>query len=268
MSLIKGRPVISLYQSFSPELRTPMNVREFPFDSQELEMKISGSWLISDVNFVYNGDPTDSAKLVEDCVDPIVTLNNEFDLTGVVIEHEEHRYENLTHYDFQDEGYHEIVAKFQMTRNPTYFLRGIFLVINLVVLIGATCFWLDQTDTGTRFSISTTMFLTLVAFHFVTLDSLPKVSYSTRLDKWMSACYSLIFLSNVENILMFNLSKAYPDFCTDNCDTIDRCLFGGYTFLQLVFGLWFVSPLISRRKAIKKALKNRKISNKKQSKMD
>ena len=235
-----------------------MNLRDFPFDVQELPVNISSSWLASDMTYVFADGDCDSKKLIEICADPIVKENGEYNLTGVKIETLEHHYTNLARYDFQQEGYHEISAKFQFSRNPVYYLRGLFLIINLVLLIACAAFWLDPTDTGTRFSISTTMFLTLVAFHFVILGSLPKVPYSTRLDKWIVGCYVLMFYSNVENVLMFQLSESQPDLCNQWCSIIDRSLFGFFLLMQLCNGVWFVIPYFIRRKGFKKISKNKR----------
>jgi len=238
-----------------------MDLRDFPFDVQDLPVNISSSWLASDMNYVFVNEDSDSAQLIEICTDPIVKDNGEYALTGVNVETLEHHYANLARYDFQQEGYHEISVKFQFARNPVYYLRGLFLIINMVLLIACASFWLDPTDTGTRFSISTTMFLTLVAFHFVILGQLPKVPYLTRLDKWIVGCYVLMFYSNIENILMFQLSTTLPDMCTQWCPVIDRSLFGFFLLVQLGNGAWFLLPYFSRKKGFKKfaSMRNRVI---------
>ena len=120
-----------------------MNLRDFPFDVQELPVNISSDWLASDMSFVFVNDSTDPEKLMKACADPVVKDSGEYTLTGVNVETLEHHYANLARYDFQHEGYHEISVKFQFARNPIYYLRGLFLIINLVLLISSFTFWID-----------------------------------------------------------------------------------------------------------------------------
>jgi len=216
-----------------------MNLRDFPFDVQELPVNISSDWLASDMSFVFVNDP-------------VVKDSGEYTLTGVNVETLEHHYANLARYDFQHEGYHEISVKFQFARNPIYYLRGLFLIINLVLLISSFTFWIDPSDVGTRASLSSTMFLTLVAFHFVILDSLPKVAYSTRLDKWIVGCYALMFYSNASDILLYRLATKDTEICDQVCAPLDYAFFAIFLLVQLCNGVWFIFPYFKRKKGFEK----------------
>eukprot|EP00004_Rigifila_ramosa_P018446 TRINITY_DN4591_c0_g1_i2.p2 TRINITY_DN4591_c0_g1~~TRINITY_DN4591_c0_g1_i2.p2 ORF type:complete len:409 (-),score=116.13 TRINITY_DN4591_c0_g1_i2:67-1293(-) len=239
--VLQGRRVIMQYYSWTPVLRSPSDLRDFPFDTQVLEVVVASDfWLTSDAQIlVENADKPE--LLLEKCIDEEVFLNPEYTPVAVTVEHREHRYAGLLRYEKQETGYPEVVLGFHMQRNPMYYLRGLVIVVSFVLVIAAASFWLEPSEVGDRLSVSLTMFLTLVAFHFVSLSSLPKISYATRIDHWLGACYLLLFFSNIQNVVMFRVSLN-GDFCDKSCFSIDMACFAVYLFGFVTATAWFVSP--------------------------
>ena len=58
--------------------------------------------------------------------------------------------------------------------------------------------------------ISSTAFLTIVAYQFAISGSLPKVAYLTLMDKVMIAAFILIALSALENMVAVTMAESNP----------------------------------------------------------
>ena len=68
-------------------------------------------------------------------------------------------------------------------------------------------FWIDPTDYTTQLSISITSMLTLIAYQFLALSSLPEVPYLTRMDILMLLSIVLVFASLIEATITAILAK-------------------------------------------------------------
>eukprot|EP00002_Diphylleia_rotans_P040129 TRINITY_DN9457_c0_g1_i1.p1 TRINITY_DN9457_c0_g1~~TRINITY_DN9457_c0_g1_i1.p1 ORF type:complete len:427 (+),score=92.91 TRINITY_DN9457_c0_g1_i1:59-1339(+) len=252
---LQGRPVVAGYQVYLPTLRCPLNLTEFPFDKQELPIVVSSNWDTSDISFLLERCCIDDPSyLYRNSINPeILRQSSEYVIHDIKVEQKEHKFANLMRYDSMNHGYPELIVKICVARKPEFYTRGIALIIILVLFMGALPFWLDHQDTGTRFSISTTMFLTLVAFHFVFWGSLPKVSYLTRMDKWMVCCYAAIFMANIENLVIYRLSLN-PELCNTDClESADISFFFIYITLVLLSYVWFIWPSRNHRVFLDKA---------------
>jgi hypothetical protein len=67
--------------------------------------------------------------------------------------------------------------------------------------------WLDPEDGGTSIGISTTAFLTLVAYLFAILVLLPKVAYLTRMDRFILISTIMVFAALVQTVVMTYLAR-------------------------------------------------------------
>lgn len=60
------------------------------------------------------------------------------------------------------------------------------MIAGIITLLGFAIFLVDSDDVASRLSLFITLQLTLVAFKFVVSDHIPKVSYFTALDLYLS----------------------------------------------------------------------------------
>jgi hypothetical protein len=70
--------------------------------------------------------------------------------------------------------------------------------------------WINPAESGTSIGISTTAFLTLVAYLFAVTVLLPRVPYLTRLDWFILLSTVLVFAGLIQSILsayLVNLNK-------------------------------------------------------------
>ena len=108
---------------------------------------------------------------------------------------------------------------YHASRKTGYFIVKIFIPLILIVMMSWSVFWIDPADGGTQIGVATTTMLTLIAFRFAIDNSLPKISYLTRLDVFVMASTVLVFLNLFEVIITSRLAKAGLH---DRALTIDR----------------------------------------------
>lgn len=133
-------------------------------------------------------------------------------------------------------------ANVQMSigRVPNHYTWKIILPLTLIVLASSAVFWLDLAkfpDPGDRLTISFTGVLTVVAFDFVSSDSLPKLWYSTVLDNILVMAYVFMAVNIVLNVIATQFSAARPTACR-RTDFVGRYVFP----LAFLVGLWILIP--------------------------
>jgi hypothetical protein len=145
-------------------------------------------------------------------------------------------FERTVHCAQDKRQYSEVVMCQHIRRKPGFYVGKI---VSLLFLLGAMV-WavpiLPPDALNDRFIISLTLLLTQVrreqhrrrrwslfradctavvvssqiAFNFILVDSLPKVSYLTSLDTYLLVNYIFLSLSILENVVVYLVQRAYP----------------------------------------------------------
>lgn len=107
-------------------------------------------------------------------------------------------------------GFSRMTVSMDIARVSSHYNGNIILPMILIVLIASAVFWmdLDRTHLGDRLVLSFTSLLTVVAFDFVTSSSLPKLWYSTALDRVVTAGYVFLALNIALSVLIDRLDGA------------------------------------------------------------
>ena len=167
----------------------PLVLNDFPFDQQELSIQIVAAGLLeSDVKLVSliteSGTPSGIASKFS---------LPDFDVTS---------YEALPQPYFPREG-HPGVAGFEMkieiVRQPTYYVLKVIIPLCLIIVMSWLPRWLKPEDSGTNIGISTSAFLTLVAYLFAITVLLPRVSYVTRIDRFILLSTMMVFAGLIQS---------------------------------------------------------------------
>ena len=95
-------------------------------------------------------------------------------------------------------------------RETGYYLVKLSVPLTLIVMLSWSVFWMGKESLGGRMRISSTAFLTIVAYQFAISGSLPKVAYLTLMDKVMIAAFILIALSALENMVAVTMKERNP----------------------------------------------------------
>ncbi len=91
-----------------------------------------------------------------------------------------------------------IEGVFEARRHLGFYIGKAFVSVAIIVFMSWVVFWIDPEHLGPRLSVSVTSMLTLVAYRFLLGQSLPPVSYLTRLDYFLLGSTILVFVSLIQ----------------------------------------------------------------------
>ncbi|KAK1740381.1 hypothetical protein QTG54_009331 [Skeletonema marinoi] len=264
IAMLGGRPVITRSMLYQPECRCKFSFANFPFDETELVVKFSSNkWNSEQVNFLWSerlnsigreswgGNLTSSVRLKKEKSYLKRSVDNnavggvglsEFEIVKVRVESDEKDVNSMQRYDNAEGAFSEAHLIITVRRDPYSYLLRVGSVGELLMILEVLSFF-GSPDLSDRFSISGTIFLALVSLYGPMADALPKVSVVTRVDKWNLYNFSLLFASNVENLLAFMVQGYISE---GLLHFIEVCL--GMVYLAAVlFNLyWFLKPLADR----------------------
>lgn len=93
-----------------------------------------------------------------------------------------------------------LTTRIRIDRESAYYLMNVIAPLALIVMISWIVFWMKPV-LHERLGVSLTALLTVVAFDFLTGDSLPKLSFTTRLDQFYNISYLFVALTIVITFL-------------------------------------------------------------------
>ncbi|WP_148072956.1 DUF1254 domain-containing protein [Bythopirellula goksoeyrii] len=168
----------------------PLMLRDFPFDQQTLSIQL-----------VAAGLSEEHVKIV-----PLVneigrssSIAKKFSLPDFDVE----SWEALPTPYYPTEG-QVGVAGYQMNirvhRQATYYILKVIIPLCLIVMMSWLPRWIDPEQIGTNIGISTSAFLTLVAYLFAITVLLPRVSYVTRIDRFILLSTLTVFAGLIQTV--------------------------------------------------------------------
>ena len=103
---------------------------------------------------------------------------------------------------------------FPAQRHSSYYVWKIIVPMSLVIFMSWTVFWVSPQHT-IRFSISATSMLTLIAFRLAVGGSMPPIPYLTELDLFTIGSTVLVFTALIETVVSTALwDRQLPDFAS------------------------------------------------------
>jgi len=117
-----------------------------------------------------------------------------------------------SHYSvFEDKSYALLNVSLAVQRRPSYYRNKIMGLLTILVMMSWAVFFLGAANLNDRLSVLFTLFLASVAFHFVVLQSIPKTSYETLMDRFISTTYAFIFLPTLESVIVSIIQNTNPN---------------------------------------------------------
>ncbi|XP_070560479.1 cys-loop ligand-gated ion channel-like isoform X3 [Ptychodera flava] len=169
-----GIPYAAMNFRLKATFKEPMELYDFPFDCQDLTIRIMSDWPDTDVQFKKNMSIKDSIRI------DTFTGAQEWDLHKHVISQAVDEDRELTGSHRKYPMYH-ITAHVQ--RRIGFYLWNVALIMFLIMCMTFASFSVDPFEPADRLSVTLTLLLTSVAFKFVVSQSLPTISYLTILYK-------------------------------------------------------------------------------------
>jgi len=183
---------VAYSETFFAKVEVPMDLRKFPFDVQELEIFFHP--------FVYQRDEV--VLIPEERLSR--TWNQNLGIADwsreLVSMHE--RPTEVVHFDESRSQVSEFLVTVKITRKPTHFLVSI--LFPMVLLVGLTwcVFYMDNETLSDRLNITFIGILSVVAYYFVILDSVPEVSYLTLVDAFVIATFLILAAGVVLGVVL------------------------------------------------------------------
>ena len=169
-------------EKFFARVETPMDLRRFPFDTQQLEIFFHP--------FLYSRDelvlvPDDRLARTWDQNLGIADWSRE----GVTMQE---RAIDIAYFDESRSAMSEFVVTVEIKRRPLHMIISILLPMVLLVSLTWCVFWMDNETLANRVNITFIGVLSVVAYYFVILNNVPEVSYLTLVDAFIISTFLIL----------------------------------------------------------------------------
>ena len=193
---IKPDGTSTLTQTVNASVRSSLNLRRYPFDSQQLEavFQVLGSDRL-EVEFEIHADA--------------ITANHagfrvpQWDITGMSA--------SIREMDVPYQGTtgrsSALVLSLGMKRRSFFMVRSVILPLFFIVMLSWTVFWMDQSSLGDRMSVSFVGILTAVAYQIMVSDIMPQISYVTLMNAFLSFSFLITCATVLANLIVGNLDR-------------------------------------------------------------
>jgi hypothetical protein len=191
---ISSNGTVEYFQRVWGSFSQPIDLREFPFDSQKFESKIAAVGNTPEtVEFKQN--PEIPSGVASDFSLP------DWKVTGWKLDISP--YAPLTPKRQTASATLTITAK----RYSSHYVLKIILPLVLIMAMSWIVFWIDPVEQGTQIGVATTSMLTLIAYRFMIGGKLPPVPYLTRMDMFILGATFLVFLALLQSVVTSTMAK-------------------------------------------------------------
>ena len=181
---VKNGYKISERRRLKGDFMQTFNLKNFPFDLQELCLNVSSLRSSKEININLSKEKLSSV-----------------DVSAFTQTHEWVLYPAVGHLESSKQSYFSDTANTILdisvciSRKPTYYYWNSFLLSFIITLICFCCYAIRCDISGNRLIISITVLLTLITFKLSLSKYLPSLSYLTILDKYSLMSISIIFIN-------------------------------------------------------------------------
>ena len=172
----------------------PMNLHDFPFDSQTFGIQV-----------VYTGSN----------VDDEISLIQDPDFDSFITENYSVADWEVVGHDTSSEPMiiptvgrvPSFTLSFTAERLSNHYMMKVVAPLLMIVLLSWVVFWLNPSEGGSQLGVAVTSFLTMIAYHVALSSRLPEISYLTRLDVFVFCGTILVFLAMIEVVITTGLAQ-------------------------------------------------------------
>jgi hypothetical protein len=195
---VDGKGLVTHIQRVQGEFTAPLDLREFPFDSQRLAIEI-----------VARGHTPEEVRFAPD--ESVMGMEDSVTLTDWTI--------GARGSDFQVQMY------FEIQRDLRYYYLKIFLPLTLIICMSWAVFWINPNHLPSQIGVSTSAVLTLIAFQFSLGYMLPRLAYLTRADRFVIGSTFLVFGAFGEALVTSYLAEHGSEGKAVAIDRVSRWLY-------------------------------------------
>jgi len=222
---------VAYSETFYAKVEVPMDLRKYPFDTQDLEIFFHP--------FIYQRDELilipddrlagtwDQNMGIADWSRESVSMNE--------------RSTRIAYFDDSESEISEFVVTLQIKRKPAHLMISIVLPMLLLVSLTWCVFWINEDTLSNRINVTFIGILSVVAYYFVILDNVPAVDYLTLIDAFVIATFLILAAGVVVIVLMESMISRYGKAVGVRIDRICRWAFPvGYVLITMALaGIFF-----------------------------
>ena len=131
-------------------------------------------------------------------------------------------------------------GEFDAKRHLGFFLGKAVVSVAIIIFMSWVVFWIGTEHVGPRLSVAVTSMLTLVAYRFLLDQSLPPVSYLTRLDYFLLGTTILVFVALMQVALTSAMSGGGRAGLAMTVNRTSRWLFPFVFVALIVVSFWLM----------------------------
>ncbi len=204
-------------------LNSPINLKRFPFDQQEIQVIIEDKKSTID-ELAYVPDVSETG-LDEAIVFPGWKING---WNATVREHK---------YGIYNETYAQYIFSVQIARIGLNAFIKTFLPILFIMLVVLSSFIIDPDKVAQRLTMAGSSLVAAVMFHISITNQIPPTGYLTIADKIMMLTYFILLVTFVINIILLELGELKR---TELVERIHRRTeYSMFVFVPLIYILAF-----------------------------
>lgn len=183
-------------------LETPMNLEDYPFDSQELQVQlVPFGDVTSDVVLTVN-------ETYADATEDFVSRNSTVNVAGWELERvvfsTDTTFLNRTTIDRQIS---RLTATIHLKRRSWQLVWQMLFPLLVIVSMIWSIFWIDIDSLGDRLNVAFVGVLTIVAYQFVVIDNMPRMSYLTFTDMLLLVSFVTMSLTIPQSLVIYGLVR-------------------------------------------------------------
>jgi hypothetical protein len=184
---------VQYMQRFYGEVSSPFELKDFPFDEQKLTLQLgSVRYGPDDIEFILDQQR--------------IGMRDQLVLTGWSIGPA--KAELKTEYlKVQDRDLARVDFIIEITRQEIFYIIKALIPLVLIIFMAWAVFFIDPTMIGPQIGIPTSSVFALILFNHRMSMLLPRVSYLTRLDRFILFSIILVFITLGESVLTAMLAQ-------------------------------------------------------------
>ena len=201
-------------------ISVPRDLTDFPVDEHRLQLSVVAAGMNRDVEVVIDERLTgqmESFSIQEWDVGPGRAEVSEFAAAG--------------------ESFPMLSYEWEVRRKLGYYIWKVIIPLAMVVMMSWVVFWLDPKQAGPQIGIAATSILTLIAYRFTLGFLVPRLSYLTRLDFFITGASMLVFAALLEALATVSLAEERPALAR-RIDLTSRWLFPLAFVVVTVVSFW------------------------------
>jgi len=216
-------------------LETPMDLRDYPFDTQRLRAELVSFGdntrdVVLEVHEVY-------ANATDDFVGRNTNANVAgWVLQGVTFDTDETFLNQAT----RDNRISRMTATIHLQRRSWQLVWQMLFPLLVIVSMIWSIFWVDIDSLADRLNVAFVGVLTIVAYQFVVIDNMPRMSYLTLTDVILLISFVTMSLTIPQSLVIYGLVRKGEEQRAQRIDHVCRWAFPlSYMALLALVVSWY-----------------------------